>query len=326
MKGAGPRVGLKQPEASGPTEGSAYHVFCPNCGSKNEDSAPRCAQCGFEIQSAKPAPRFKGTMVMQSPVAAGASPHQAPPNASPARAPAALKGTMVGVAPPGMDDLRKQIAEARQGPDRSAVASKLKGTMIGLAPPDGSGVGDIQPTLLGVAPPSASEPPPAAGPATQATPPSRLKGTMVGVAPPDLGQNVQSPDAFGGTMMAGATAPMAAVTSPITSPIATAVTEPSPPPSGEPDPIPPVALPRPSGARATPDALAGGPRYPTSDPAPGRASTPSTSNSSQLPIVLLIGLVVVVALALVAFGLVMRGGSSAEPESAVPTTPASATP
>lgn len=286
-------------------------MFCPNCGSKNEDSSPRCAQCGFELQTGKPAPRFKGTMVMQSPVPAAAPGAGTNAPAAAARTPSALKGTMVGVAPPGMDDLRKQIAEARQNPAPApspAAPSKLKGTMIGLAPPHLAG-GDIQPTLLGVAPPG-SDPPPAAAQPVQAPPadpapmPSRLKGTMVGVAPPNLG-NIQSPDAFGGTLIAGATAPMAAIQPHFEAP-ATSATEPSPPPTE-----PPQASD--SGFPAAQEALrparvpdVGGPRYPISDTASNLSAT-TKATSSQLPILLLIGLIVILTLALVAFGFMMRG-------------------
>lgn len=257
-------------------------------------------------------------MVMQSPVPAAPGPEKPAPRVAPAKAPSTLKGTMVGVAPPGMDDLRKQIAEARQSPERAAVTSHLKGTMIGLAPPDPGG--DIQPTLLGVAPPGSSAPPPAEPATASAQPaPSRLKGTMVGVAPPNLGPNVQSPDAFSGTFMAGATMPMTAV-APFASAIGTANTEPSPPPSGEPGPPSPVADTAPLAAPRSPAPEARvGARYPTSDPAPSLSAGLSKSRSSQLPIILLIGLIVLVALALVAFGLVMRGGD--EEEGAAPASP-----
>lgn len=291
-------------------------------------------------------------MVMQSPVPAAPGAGTNAP-ASPVKTPAALKGTMVGVAPPGMDDLRKQIAEARQNPTPSPAVpsnSKLKGTMIGLAPPHLAG-GDIQPTLLGVAPPG-SDAPPAAGPASPAQPagsahsgpaqpglaqpapqrPSRLKGTMVGVAPPDLG-NVQTPDAFGGTLMAGATAPMAAIQPHFEAP-ATAATEPSPPPS---DPPPQAGG---SGFPAAPEFASparspevGGPRYPISDATHSSLSATTKATSSQLPILLLIGLVVILTVALVAFGFLMRGAddasesvpSSADP-AAAPASPGSADP
>jgi hypothetical protein len=279
-------------------------------------------------------------MVMQSPVPAAAPGAGINGPASPARTPSALKGTMVGVAPPGMDDLRKQIAEARQNPAAAATPapapagpSKLKGTMIGLAPPHLAG-GDLQPTLLGVAPPGSDAPPAAAQQPVQTPPtepapmPSRLKGTMVGVAPPDLG-NVQSPDAFGGTLMAGATAPMAAIQPQFEAP-ATSATEPSPPPteppqaggSGFPGAFPtaqealrPARIPEVGGV--------GGPRYPISDTASSLSAT-TKATSSQLPILLLIGLIVILTLALVAFGFVMRGDDEETEAAPSPSEPAAA--
>src|SRR5258706_12928948 len=101
---------------SGPHQSSegGLRVFCPNCGTENEDAATTCKKCGFSLKGAA-APKFKGTMLMMNapaglrPGAAPGAPAPAPsaPAASPAPAPAAapaarpqLKGTMLGVAPP----------------------------------------------------------------------------------------------------------------------------------------------------------------------------------------------------------------------------------
>lgn len=176
-------------------------MFCPNCGTSNEDTAPRCKQCGFELQQAKPAaPKFKGTMLLgQSPFAdqkAGAAPGAATPAGGTSGAPrpeaarAALKGTMVGVAPPAVGSAAPPAAgTATPGPAAPAGGAvqqrpAFKGTMIGIAPPTVGAPGAAAP------PPGATPPPAAAAPS--ATPAgtqisSKLKGTMIGVAPPSIG-------------------------------------------------------------------------------------------------------------------------------------------
>src|SRR5438552_11500925 len=95
-------------------------LFCPNCGTKNPETATTCTKCGFNIKGAA-APKFKGTMLMMNqpgaakpgapaappaPAAHAAAPPPAGPTAigpggAPAAAPPAarpnFKGTMVGV-------------------------------------------------------------------------------------------------------------------------------------------------------------------------------------------------------------------------------------
>ena len=88
-------------------------MFCPNCGTENEEAATTCKKCGFNLKGAA-APKFKGTMLMMNspnvpkpagaPAAApGAPPAGSPPAVAPAAAPRPqLKGTMLGVAPPSL--------------------------------------------------------------------------------------------------------------------------------------------------------------------------------------------------------------------------------
>jgi len=40
-------------------------VFCPNCGTKNDDTATPCTKCGFKLSGAS-APKFRGTMMLNS--------------------------------------------------------------------------------------------------------------------------------------------------------------------------------------------------------------------------------------------------------------------
>ncbi len=216
-------------------------MFCPNCGTKNEEVAEKCAQCGFDLQVKKAAPKFKGTMMMQASPFAGATPgtttstpdspatpapaasssseHSSsspPPTGSerPAAAPAAarpalsMKGTMVGLAPPGMEELRRQLAEAsKPSPTATTAAadptvafpgvgaspaarpsagptpsSKLKGTMMGVAPPS---VADPR-KVAGEAAGAPSAAPVAAAAGARPASSAQLKGTMIGVAPPSV--------------------------------------------------------------------------------------------------------------------------------------------
>lgn len=236
-------------------------MFCPNCGTKNDDSAQKCSQCGFDQKPKGPGPKHKGTVMMTgSPVAnlgaekpkpsmpnlKGTMVGVAPPDlsgtlaasakpaaSSTAKAAPNLKGTMVGVAPPGIEDLKKQAAASRaaQGvpvavasaapvasapaapvasaPAAPTAAAKpsaaLKGTMIGLAPPNmGAEIEEAKAKLAAqkaqaaAAKAAAQEAPTApqsgaatgsaapAGSAAAKGPPSQLKGTMIGVAPPDM--------------------------------------------------------------------------------------------------------------------------------------------
>src|SRR3954469_11773160 len=104
---------------NGPDPSEAL-LFCPNCGTKNPETATTCSKCGFNIKGAA-APKFKGTMLMvnqpgaapkpvapaapvpAAPAPADARPAAAPLGVPPAASPAArpnFKGTMVGVVPP----------------------------------------------------------------------------------------------------------------------------------------------------------------------------------------------------------------------------------
>jgi len=40
-------------------------VFCPNCGTQNDDDGVKCLKCGFNLKGAV-APKFKGTMLMMN--------------------------------------------------------------------------------------------------------------------------------------------------------------------------------------------------------------------------------------------------------------------
>src|SRR3954469_637243 len=117
---------------NGPDPSEAL-LFCPNCGTKNTETATTCTKCGFNIKGAA-APKFKGTMLMMNHPSAAkpAAPAEAAPAAPPSppapadAAPAGpanpamlkpnFKGTMVGVAPPGGFGAVQSAGAPAQGP------------------------------------------------------------------------------------------------------------------------------------------------------------------------------------------------------------------
>lgn len=198
-------------------------MFCPNCGTKNEDAAEKCAKCGFGLSAQKPAaPKFKGTMLMQATPALRAAGSSVPPAAPSPAGPSKFKGTMVGIAPPGLEEFRQSLNEAPADPaaenpgtsaapaaavenpgtgaaPAAAAPSKLKGTMIGLAPP-----GWAEQLKAGGAPAAAD--PTVAEPA--AAQPAPLKGTMIGVAPPQLAELQKAQEQLNSTLESPVHAPV----------------------------------------------------------------------------------------------------------------------
>ena len=67
-------------------------MFCPNCGTENDDSATTCKKCGFNLKGAA-APKFKGTMLMMN--------AQAPRPGAPPAAPGAPGPAPAGGVPGG---------------------------------------------------------------------------------------------------------------------------------------------------------------------------------------------------------------------------------
>ena len=146
-------------------------MFCPNCGTQNDDDGVKCQKCGFNLKGAA-APKFKGTMLMMNSPMAQAPKPAAPPSAVPGVGAAPwpksmAKATMIGVAPPSPG------AVAPPGGGRSPAAPAVGGTM-GL--------------------PSAPAGPPASIPLPVPPAPQQPAG-QVSVNP------------FGGTMLMGAVPP-----------------------------------------------------------------------------------------------------------------------
>ena len=142
-------------------------MFCPNCGTQNDDNGVKCQKCGFNLKGAA-APKFKGTMLMMnSPMAA------------------APRGVPSAGSPPGAVPWPKSMAKA---------------TMIGVAPPS---AGAIAPPPAPVAKPSTM--PIKSNALLPATPPTASTSVVPQASsPPAAGQASGNPvNPFGGTMLMG---------------------------------------------------------------------------------------------------------------------------
>lgn len=191
-------------------------MFCPNCGTKNADTATQCSKCNFTLKSVA-APKFKGTMLMMN--QPGASP--AAPGAAPAAPPA----------PPGPPGPPRPAMGSTPGA-AGGPPSKLKGTMVGVAPPmagggapspvavppaaAGAGGAPSMPATRPQTPFAPAAPPgaPIATPAPAAPPPAPAPDPMMGGAhpmgaPPPMGGPPPMGAPMGGPPPMGA-APMGA--------------------------------------------------------------------------------------------------------------------
>jgi hypothetical protein len=203
-------------------------VFCPNCGTQNDDSAASCQKCAFNLKGAA-APKFKGTMLMVNSPAAprpmpGAAVSSAKPPAPmmPVAAPAApaprpvgvpqkpvMKATMIGVAPPSPGAVAPPIPAAPPPPVAGAPTSPA----FVVAPPPAAAQWPQEPAIA---------PPPAAPGPSPFVPESvnPLGGTMVATPGAMMGYGMSPPPAAapagGGQFMpqpaAPALAPMGAGT------------------------------------------------------------------------------------------------------------------
>ena len=167
-------------------------MFCPNCGTKNDDKVEKCAQCGFD-QKAKKDTKFKGTVMMKgSPGAAPGTPGSGVASASRKASNPALKGTMVGVAPPGLEAIRQQAQSAAASKAPAASSNKFKGTMVGIAPPGMEELRRQHAAQTAAAQAKSDSTQAAAQPSAAPKPSSKLKGTMIGLAPPDMAKEVEA--------------------------------------------------------------------------------------------------------------------------------------
>jgi hypothetical protein len=146
-------------------------LFCPNCGTKNQDTATTCTKCGFNVKGAA-APKFKGTMLMMNQNVAALKAQAAAQAAAPAAPQAAHPSAPP---PPGAP------APAPLGPPTPAKP-QFKGTMVGVAPPGGFRAPAQTPA------PAAA--PPASAPPGGAPQPAPAQPTPLGFAPTALGMAV----------------------------------------------------------------------------------------------------------------------------------------
>jgi hypothetical protein len=98
-------------------------LFCPNCGTKNTETATSCTKCGFNVKGAA-APKFKGTMLMMN-----------QPAAKPAAAPAPTAGAPAAPVPAAAA-APAPVSAAAHAPE-TKPKPVFKGTMVGVAPPGG---------------------------------------------------------------------------------------------------------------------------------------------------------------------------------------------
>lgn len=173
-------------------------MFCPNCGTKNDDTATACTKCGFKLGGPAGA-KFRGTMMLNSEqsvqgmvdehrrklqeAAAAREPAEGPEGASPAPPEAVFKGALPG----------------------AGAAKRRMGTMLGVAPQ----VGGVRPPDFygGPTPPLPSAVVPVPDAAGVPSTPDPMGGTVAfAAAPPPAAAPVPSPPATpSGPLAAGRT-------------------------------------------------------------------------------------------------------------------------
>lgn len=206
-------------------------MFCPNCGTQNEDSAAACQKCGFNLKGAA-APKFKGTMLMVN----------APPTVPRPSTPSAGSAPVAAGAPAVPAIPSAPVAPGGFAPRPAGTGKPLmKATMIGVAPPSPGAV----------APPAPQVPSPVAGP------------TPAGVVPtgPMAAPHVDAVNPLGGTMVATPAGMGSPAVPGYGVPAAPAGFPPFPHQPGVPEVGPgpaPAFSPAPAGFGAPPDALAAG--------------------------------------------------------------------
>ena len=166
-------------------------MFCPNCGTQNDENNAKCQKCGFSIKGAA-SPKFKGTMLMMN-----APPELAQRLASPAAAaplPAGPAPSPVGAVPSPVSPAPVPVIP------KKALG---KATMIGVAPPSPGAVAPpaakpaSKTASIGQVAPSASKPL-----TSPLKPPASVPRPMPS-SPPVRVSPAQPVNPFGGTMLMG---------------------------------------------------------------------------------------------------------------------------
>jgi len=199
-------------------------VFCPNCGTQNDDNGIKCQKCGFNLKGAA-APKFMGTMLMMNSAGAQAPKPPVPAAGLPGQVPwpkSAAKATMIGVAPPSPGAIappgRSPVAPPVSGvPASPGQHSGPPGSIPRPVPPPTAGTAPVNPfggtMLMGAVPAIQLEPAASASGANQAIsdrtvtsegapPPNRaeslnLQSTTPSVTPPQHGNATQNELAVG---------------------------------------------------------------------------------------------------------------------------------
>ncbi|MEY4544628.1 MAG: hypothetical protein RL685_823, partial [Pseudomonadota bacterium] len=263
--------------------------FCPNCGTKNDDTATPCKKCGFKLSGAS-APKFRGTMMLNSDQSVQdlveehrkklteAGLPQDPPEAGGPTPPL----PSVGSTPP------KAVFQ----PPRAASPKRRMGTMLGVAPQ----VGGVRPAGVPVPSPT---PAPVDAPteAVAVSTPDPFAGTVAfgavspvsapALAPPAPGVlTAGRTEAFAAVSAASAPTPSPAFTAgrteafaapPASEPLAPAAPVPLTIPTPEPAATPPATAPIARGRTEAFDAA------PTADPSAAALQGDLAGNSPSLP-------------------------------------------
>jgi zinc-ribbon domain len=194
-------------------------VFCPNCGTKNDDTATPCTKCGFKLSGAA-APKFRGTMMLntEQSVQEMVEEHRRKLGdegtvQEPAKGPGA-PGPSAAQAPLSAPGSTKSPLQ----PARTGLPKRRMGTMLGVAPQGG----EIRPAHTPTPPPpsplpaSAEDAPPSA--------PNPLGGTIAFAGAPPAPPPRAHPLAAGRTE-AFAGAPASEAARPAQHPLAAGRTE-----------------------------------------------------------------------------------------------------
>ena len=173
-------------------------MFCPNCGTQNDENNAKCQKCGFSIKGAAN-PKFKGTMLMMN-----APPELAQRLPSPAGSvplPAAPAPSPVGPVPSPVGPAPFPVGPAPAAFPKKSLA---KATMIGVAPPSPGAVAppamkpESKTAAIGQV--AAPAPKPVTSPLRA---PASIPRPVPSSAPPRPGP-AQPVNPFGGTMLMGA--------------------------------------------------------------------------------------------------------------------------
>jgi len=160
-------------------------VFCPNCGTKNDDTATTCTKCGFKLGGPAGA-KFRGTMMLNSEqsVQGMLDEHRRKLQEASAARESAEGPEGASPAPP------EAVFKAAQ-PVGTGAPKRRMGTMLGVAPQGGG----LQPPNFYGAPtpplPSAVAPVPDGADAASA--PDPLGGTLAFAVPPATATPAPSP-------------------------------------------------------------------------------------------------------------------------------------